>query len=99
MLSPSKESDWGDSVTDNFKYSGLTTFFLGGGASVEGLTVVNGKCLCGTIHFQFKVKSKEFDVCHCGMCRRWSGGPGFGVTSVTDPIFNGIEYLKIMLKS
>ena len=55
---------------------------------------VTGSCLCGSITFQFKVNEKNFDVCHCGICRKWGGGPGFGVTSKSEPLFTGVEYLK-----
>ncbi|MFC3693449.1 GFA family protein [Chenggangzhangella methanolivorans] len=33
----------------------------------------SGRCLCGAARFAAKV-SRDVDVCHCGMCRRWSGG-------------------------
>ncbi len=35
---------------------------------------VAGQCLCGAIRFKAQLKSSEVGVCHCGMCRRWSGG-------------------------
>jgi hypothetical protein len=61
---------------------------------MEQNTDVRGSCLCNSISYQFKVTEKEFDVCHCGMCRKWSGGPGFGVTAKSEPVFTGIEHLK-----
>lgn len=33
-----------------------------------------GQCLCGAVRFQAQVGAKEVGVCHCSMCRRWSGG-------------------------
>jgi hypothetical protein len=33
-----------------------------------------GRCLCGAIQFSVRPKHMAMDVCHCGQCRRWSGG-------------------------
>ncbi len=33
-----------------------------------------GRCLCGAVTFSARLAKAEMDVCHCGMCRRWSGG-------------------------
>lgn len=33
-----------------------------------------GGCLCGALRFEVRPTKLEMDVCHCGMCRRWSGG-------------------------
>jgi hypothetical protein len=38
-------------------------------------TGVAGGCLCGAVRFTAAPKNKEFDVCHCNMCRRWCAGP------------------------
>ena len=35
---------------------------------------VSGRCLCGAVRFAAVPEKLEMDVCHCGMCRRWSGG-------------------------
>ena len=34
----------------------------------------SGGCLCGAVRFQAKLEKHEMGVCHCGMCRKWSGG-------------------------
>jgi len=39
-----------------------------------------GKCLCGAITFEAHDVEKHFHACHCSMCRKWAGGPGFGVS-------------------
>lgn len=33
-----------------------------------------GRCLCRSVSYQAVLAKHEMDVCHCGMCRRWSGG-------------------------
>jgi hypothetical protein len=38
---------------------------------------MTGHCLCGAVSFTAEHVEVEHHVCHCGMCRRWSGGAGF----------------------
>ncbi len=33
-----------------------------------------GQCLCGAVRFSATPQRMEMGVCHCGMCRRWTGG-------------------------
>ena len=35
---------------------------------------LNGSCLCGACTLTATPKSMEMGACHCGMCRKWSGG-------------------------
>jgi hypothetical protein len=39
----------------------------------------SGGCLCGSIRYKAVPEKDEMDVCHCGMCRRWSGGVNMSV--------------------
>ena len=39
----------------------------------------SGGCLCGAVRFEIPVPEAKFNVCHCGMCRRWAAGPFFAV--------------------
>jgi hypothetical protein len=32
------------------------------------------QCLCGAVRFTVVPQKREMGVCHCQMCRRWSGG-------------------------
>ena len=36
---------------------------------------MRGQCLCGAVEFEVDVPMRTYSVCHCGLCRRWSGGP------------------------
>jgi len=36
---------------------------------------VTGGCLCGAVRFTIWEGPQATSVCHCGMCRRWTGGP------------------------
>lgn len=34
-----------------------------------------GRCLCGAVGYTAKNLKPTIAACHCGMCRRWTGGP------------------------
>lgn len=38
-----------------------------------------GRCLCGAVSFTARDVAAGLHACHCGMCRRWTGGPTFAV--------------------
>jgi hypothetical protein len=38
-----------------------------------------GRCLCGAVTYEAEGIGDEAHVCHCAMCRRWSGGPAFAI--------------------
>lgn len=38
-----------------------------------------GSCLCGAVEIKAQSMSTEVGVCHCGMCRKWTGGPFLSV--------------------
>jgi hypothetical protein len=53
---------------------------------------MSGRCLCGAVQFVAEEAESGVDACHCGMCRRWTGGPFF--TSKTRSVaFQGAEAL------
>jgi hypothetical protein len=35
---------------------------------------ISGGCLCGAVRFTATASDGEMGACHCGMCRRWTGG-------------------------
>jgi hypothetical protein len=37
--------------------------------------VYEGGCLCGSIRYRVKGKQLRGTICHCSMCRKWSGAP------------------------
>ncbi len=41
------------------------------------MKTMNGGCLCGAVKFVAEVAHTDHSACHCGMCRRWSGGSPF----------------------
>jgi hypothetical protein len=38
---------------------------------------MTGHCLCGAVRFEADDVERDYHACHCGMCRRWTGGPFF----------------------
>ena len=47
-----------------------------------------GHCLCGAVTYTAENVETDVHSCHCDICRRWSGGPGFAV-SVGKVTFKG----------
>ncbi len=39
----------------------------------------NGGCLCGAVRYTLAEAPVSYGACHCGMCRRWTGGIEMGV--------------------
>ena len=49
---------------------------------------MNGHCICGAVSFT-SPDAVETHACHCGTCRRWSGGPMLAVHCGPDVHFVG----------
>ena len=54
-----------------------------------------GRCLCGSVEMTAKTMGNEVGACHCGMCRRWAGGPLLAVECGTDVTFGGEEHVAV----
>lgn len=53
-----------------------------------------GTCLCGSVTLSFKIQKETFDACHCGMCRKWGGGPALSVDAGSQMVFTGTEFIS-----
>lgn len=51
---------------------------------------MKGKCLCGSVEV-VAADHNDVGVCHCSMCRRWTGGPLFAVHCGSDVSFRGTK--------
>lgn len=51
--------------------------------------MTSGRCLCGAVTFTAEQVEHHNHACHCGMCRRWSGGAGFLGAACTGVTFAG----------
>lgn len=45
-----------------------------------------GACMCGAVTFTARDVPTAFGVCHCEMCRRWTGSALLGVTVPEDNV-------------
>ena len=59
---------------------------------------MQGHCLCGAVSFVAEDVETEHHACHCGMCRRWAGGPLFAAT-VGRVDFTGEENIAVYASS
>lgn len=55
----------------------------------------HGRCLCGNVEVTANTMNREFDACHCRMCRKWTGGPLLAVDCGTDVTFSGKEHIGV----
>lgn len=46
----------------------------------------SGSCLCGAVRFTARDVPATCGVCHCEMCRRWTGSALIGVTVPSDSV-------------
>ena len=58
-----------------------------------------GGCLCGAVKILVKNISSEVGACHCGMCRKWTGGPLLAVDCGTDVSFEGQDNISVFNSS
>ena len=63
------------------------------------MKTATGSCLCKTVQVEFPLEQEVFDACHCGMCRKWGGGPAFTVNGGLKASFKGEEFISIYRSS
>ncbi len=49
---------------------------------------LNGQCLCGAVKFTATPVGDTMGICHCGMCRRWTGGTFMATDCGNSVVFN-----------
>lgn len=59
---------------------------------------MKGTCLCGTVSVVAE-DHKNMTACHCGMCRRWSGGPMLSVHCGSNVQFDGGDSVSVFRSS
>lgn len=52
------------------------------------LNDIEGTCICGKVKVTVKTLSTKVGACHCGTCRKWTGGPLLAVDCGTEVSFN-----------
>jgi len=53
-----------------------------------------GSCLCGAVTINAQTVSHKVGVCHCSMCRKWSGGSLIAVEASGKVSFTGEENIS-----
>ncbi|MEO0773533.1 MAG: GFA family protein [Pseudomonadota bacterium] len=54
-----------------------------------------GSCLCGAVTYEIENAPTTVGACHCGMCRKWSGGIYLAVHLTKDQVrFQGEEHIE-----
>jgi hypothetical protein len=53
----------------------------------------SGRCLCGKVSYAVAEATVHHHACHCGMCRRWAGGPAFAA-AVKGVSWNGEAFIR-----
>ena len=51
-------------------------------------------CLCESVVLDVE-HSSEFDACHCGMCRKWGGGPYLAVHCKSYSVVSGEKSIRV----
>ncbi|MCV2885713.1 GFA family protein [Aestuariibacter sp. AA17] len=54
---------------------------------------LSGRCLCGDVTVTANTVVPAVGVCHCGMCRKWGGGPLMTADGQTDVTIEGKDSL------
>lgn len=58
-----------------------------------------GTCLCGAVNISVKDPGNSVGVCHCSMCRKWTGGPLFAIECGSDVRFDDEENISVFSSS
>lgn len=54
----------------------------------------SGGCLCGAVRFDARNVPATFGICHCQMCRRWTGSALVEVSVNTDDLtWHGVAHI------
>lgn len=59
----------------------------------------SGHCLCGAVRVTARRAGRSVGACHCGMCRRWTGGPLLAIDGGTDVRFDGEDHIGVFESS
>jgi len=53
------------------------------------------KCLCGSVKIKASSISPNITACHCGMCRKWGGGPALALQCGKEVEIEGIDNVRV----
>lgn len=61
--------------------------------------VFQGQCLCAAVSVRASVSEPHVAVCHCGMCRKWGGGPFMTVEHIEKTEWQGEGHIGVYASS
>lgn len=53
--------------------------------------MLEGQCNCGAVRFVIEGSAGDAYVCHCSICRRWTGSNGVAVVVVPNGAFRWVQ--------
>ena len=62
---------------------------------MSATTERQGHCLCGAVNITARKAGNSVGACHCGMCRRWGGGPFMEINCGTDLTISGEDNISV----
>jgi hypothetical protein len=62
-------------------------------------TTHTGTCLCAAVRIGITPNDKKLGACHCGMCRKWGGGPFLSIHTEQDVVIEGADSVAIFESS
>ena len=64
------------------------------------MTTKTGKCMCGAVSFSAEEVPMRYGICHCEMCRRWTGSALLGVSVPSENVvWHGREHIATIQSS
>ena len=60
---------------------------------------MKGNCLCKAVQVTTAKASRHMSACHCGMCRKWGGGPYLSVNCGENVVFEGEDSISVYASS
>jgi hypothetical protein len=59
------------------------------------MSVLKASCLCGEVKVAVAGKNNSVGACHCGICRKWAGGPFMATDCGTDVSFENSDNISV----
>jgi len=66
---------------------------------MSDLMSAQGACLCGAVTISTSTLNQNVGACHCGMCRKWGGGPLLAVDCGQEFKIEGKELVNVFSSS
>ena len=63
------------------------------------MSVVKASCLCGEVKVNVASQNNSVGACHCGICRKWAGGPFMAIDCGADVSFENSDNISVYSSS